>query len=83
MIFVKWFGWSVLWLLPLLLRTVARALGRKSVFGGRGAIRLWCGSLLLLVASGAIEALIRAQLSSGDDGPGAALMGGEIGRAHV
>ncbi|MFY0099872.1 hypothetical protein ABTQ08_20625, partial [Acinetobacter baumannii] len=21
MIFVKWFGWSVLWLLPLLLRT--------------------------------------------------------------
>ena len=75
MIFVKWFGWSVLWLLPLLLRTVARALGRKSVFGGRGAIRLWCGSLLLLVASGAIEALIRAQLGSGDDGPGAALMG--------
>ena len=46
MIFVKWFGWSVLWLLPLLLRTVARALGRKSIFGGRGAIRLWCGSLL-------------------------------------
>ncbi|WP_433693913.1 DNA translocase FtsK [Herbaspirillum seropedicae] len=78
MIFVKWFGWSVLWLLPLLLRTVARALGRKSVFGGRGAIRLWCGSLLLLVASGAIEALIRAQLSSGDDGPGAALMGGAL-----
>jgi len=78
MIFVKWFGWSVLWLLPLLLRTVARALGRKSVFGGRGAIRLWCGSLLLLAASGAIEALIRAQLSSGDDGPGAALMGGAL-----
>jgi len=78
MIFVKWFGWSVLWLLPLLLRTVARALGRKSVFGGRGAIRLWCGSLLLLAASGAIEALIRAQLGSGDDGPGAALMGGAL-----
>ncbi|WP_343653168.1 DNA translocase FtsK [Herbaspirillum sp.] len=88
MIFVKWFGWSVLWLLPLLLRTVARVLGRKSIFGGRGAIRLWCGSLLLLAASGALEALLRAQLSSSDDGPsgdlvGAALMetlGGKISK---
>ncbi|MBG7619772.1 DNA translocase FtsK [Herbaspirillum sp. AP02] len=88
MIFVKWFGWSVLWLLPLLLRTVARALGRKSIFGGRGAIRLWCGSLLLLAASGALEALVRAQLSNSDDGPsgdlvGAALMealGGKISK---
>ncbi|RAM62291.1 DNA translocase FtsK 4TM domain-containing protein, partial [Herbaspirillum rubrisubalbicans] len=78
MIFVKWFGWSVLWLLPLLLRTVVRALGRKSLFGGRGAIRLWCGSLLLLAASAALESLVRAQLSSSDDGPSAALFGAAL-----
>ncbi|MCI1003687.1 DNA translocase FtsK [Herbaspirillum sp. C7C8] len=78
MIFVKWFGWSVLWLLPLLLRTVARALGRKSIFGGRGAIRLWCGSLLLLGASSAVESLVRSQLVSGDEGPGAALLGAAL-----
>ncbi|BEV14550.1 DNA translocase FtsK [Herbaspirillum sp. DW155] len=78
MIFVKWFGWSVLWLLPLLLRTVARALGRKSIFGGRGAIRLWCGSLLLLGASSAVESLVRSQLVTGDEGPGAALVGAAL-----
>ncbi|MCP1576804.1 S-DNA-T family DNA segregation ATPase FtsK/SpoIIIE [Herbaspirillum rubrisubalbicans] len=78
MIFVKWFGWSVLWLLPLLLRTVVRALGRKSLFGGRGAIRLWCGSLLLLAASAALESLVRGQLSSSDDGPSAALFGAAL-----
>ncbi len=88
MIFVKWFGWSVLWLLPLLLRTVVRALGRKSLMGGRGAIRLWCGSLLLLCTSSALEALLRAQLSTGEDSQhgdlvGAALMealGGKLSR---
>ncbi|MFJ3058961.1 DNA translocase FtsK [Herbaspirillum sp. NPDC087042] len=88
MIFVKWFGWSVLWLLPLLLRTVVRALGRKSLMGGRGAIRLWCGSLLLLCASSAIEALVRVQLSTGEDSQhgdlvGTALMealGGKLSR---
>ncbi|MBN9356354.1 MAG: DNA translocase FtsK [Herbaspirillum huttiense] len=78
MIFVKWFGWSVLWLLPLLLRTVARALGRKSIFGGRGAIRLWCGSLLLLAASSAVESLVRSQVVAGDDGPGGALFGAAL-----
>ncbi|MBV8622999.1 MAG: DNA translocase FtsK, partial [Herbaspirillum sp.] len=78
MIFVKWFGWSVLWLLPLLLRTVVRALGRKSLMGGRGAIRLWCGSLLLLCASSALEALVRAQLSTGDDSQHADLLGAAL-----
>nr|WP_233170703.1 DNA translocase FtsK [Herbaspirillum sp. ASV7] len=78
MIFVKWFGWSVLWLLPLLLRTVVRALGRKSLMGGRGAIRLWCGSLLLLCASAALEALVRAQLSTGDDSQHADLLGAAL-----
>jgi S-DNA-T family DNA segregation ATPase FtsK/SpoIIIE len=78
MIFVKWFGWSVLWLLPLLLRTVARALGRKSIFGGRGAIRLWCGSLLLLTASSAVESLVRSQLVTGEEGSGSALFGAAL-----
>jgi S-DNA-T family DNA segregation ATPase FtsK/SpoIIIE len=67
MIFIKWFGWSVLWLLPLLLRTAVSVLARRSILGGRGAIRVWFGSLLLLCGSAALEALLRAQLDSGDD----------------
>ncbi|NUU01098.1 FtsK/SpoIIIE family DNA translocase [Herbaspirillum robiniae] len=75
MIFVKWFGWSVLWLLPLLLRVVISALARKSPLGGRGAIRVWIGSLLLLCASSAIESLLRAQIDTGDDGQRGARLG--------
>lgn len=78
MIFVNWFGWSILWLLPLLLRTVVRALARKPLMGGRGAIRLWGGTLLLLLASSGLEALLRAQLSTGDEGPQADLIGAAL-----
>ena len=75
MIFIKWFGWSVLWILPLLLRSVVSALARKSILGGRGAIRVWLGTLLLLCGSSAIESLIRAQFDTADEGASADLFG--------
>ncbi|WP_050468074.1 FtsK/SpoIIIE family DNA translocase [Herbaspirillum chlorophenolicum] len=75
MIFIKWFGWSVLWILPLLLRSAVSALTRKSILGGRGAIRVWLGTLLLLCGSSAIESLIRAQADTGDEGATADLFG--------
>ncbi|MBB5391819.1 MULTISPECIES: DNA translocase FtsK [unclassified Herbaspirillum] len=75
MIFIKWFGWSVLWILPLLLRSAVSALTRKSILGGRGAIRVWLGTLLLLCGSSAIESLIRAQFDTADEGASADLFG--------
>ena len=56
---LNWFGWSVLWLMPLLVRFIAGFFGRYSGIGGRGTIRLWLGSILMLVASSAIESAIR------------------------
>lgn len=55
-----WFGWSFLWLLPLAGRVVVSMLSGKGP-GGRGAIRVWLGTLVVLCASSAIEALLRAQ----------------------
>ena len=75
MIFIKWFGWSVLWLLPLLLRVAVSLLTRRPILGGRGAIRVWLGTLMLLLGSCAIESLLRAQFDTGDDGQRGDLLG--------
>ena len=75
MIFIKWFGWSVCWMLPLLVRSVATLLARKSVFAGKGAIRIWLGSLFLFIGSSAIESLVRAQFNTADDGATGDLFG--------
>jgi S-DNA-T family DNA segregation ATPase FtsK/SpoIIIE len=56
---LNWFGWSLLWLMPLLVRFIAGFFGRYSGIGGRGTIRLWLGSILMLAASSAIESAIR------------------------
>ncbi|MET0962131.1 MAG: DNA translocase FtsK [Noviherbaspirillum sp.] len=55
------FGWSWLWLLPLLARFVAGLLGKSPGIGGRGTIRLWLGSLLLLASSSALESMLRSE----------------------
>ncbi|MDB5758594.1 MAG: cell division protein [Burkholderia sp.] len=68
---LNWFGWSLLWLLPLLARFVGGLLGHGSGIGGRGTIRLWLGSVLMLIASSAIESALR--------GVGANLFGSWIG----
>ena len=56
---LNWFGWSLLWLLPLLVRFIAGLLGKGTGTGGRGTIRLWLGSLLMLAASSMLESMLR------------------------
>ena len=56
---LNWFGWSLLWLLPLLVRFIAGLLGKGTGTGGRGTIRLWLGSLLMLAASSVLESMLR------------------------
>ncbi|MFL9925505.1 DNA translocase FtsK 4TM domain-containing protein [Herbaspirillum lusitanum] len=84
MIFIKWFGWSVLWIVPLLLRSALAALTRKSILGGRGSIRLWLGTLMVLASSCAIESMVRAQSDtddSADTAPAADVLGAALAQS--
>ncbi|HYD62030.1 MAG TPA: DNA translocase FtsK [Noviherbaspirillum sp.] len=62
-----WFGWSVLWLLPLLWRLSRAFLFKKGKAQGQGYIRLWLGTFLVLCASSALEAFIRADEAAAGD----------------
>jgi S-DNA-T family DNA segregation ATPase FtsK/SpoIIIE len=62
-----WFGWSVLWLLPLLWRLSKAFLFKKGKAQGQGYIRLWLGTFLVLCASSALEAFIRADEAAASD----------------
>ncbi len=55
-----WFGWSLLWILPLAGRLLISLLAGRGL-RGRGSIRLWLGTLMLLCGSSVIEALLRSQ----------------------
>jgi S-DNA-T family DNA segregation ATPase FtsK/SpoIIIE len=57
---LDWFGWSFLWILPLLGRVLLSLLSGKGL-RGRGSIRIWLGTLVVLCASSAIEAMLRSQ----------------------
>ena len=57
---LDWFGWSFLWILPLLGRVVVSLLSGKGL-RGRGSIRIWLGTLMVLCASSAVEAMLRSQ----------------------
>jgi S-DNA-T family DNA segregation ATPase FtsK/SpoIIIE len=59
------FGWSVLWVLPLLARLTGGLLGIGPGARGRGSIRLWLGTLLILCASSTLEAMLRGQPATG------------------
>jgi DNA segregation ATPase FtsK/SpoIIIE, S-DNA-T family len=59
MVVTGWFGWSVLWLFPLLWRLSKTFLFKKAQLHGHGSIRLWLGTLLVLGTSSALEAFIR------------------------
>jgi DNA segregation ATPase FtsK/SpoIIIE, S-DNA-T family len=59
MLVTGWFGWSVLWLFPLLWRLSKTFLFKKAQLHGHGSIRLWLGTLLVLCTSSALEAFIR------------------------
>ncbi|MFC5474768.1 FtsK/SpoIIIE family DNA translocase [Paraherbaspirillum soli] len=54
-----WFGWSLLWLTPLLWRVIKARRAGVTTLRGPGSIRLWLGTLLILLASSALEAAIR------------------------
>ncbi len=70
-----WFGFSILWLLPLLWRLGARALARERVFGP-GSLRVAVGTSIVLCASASLEALTAAQGSeTGGGAAGHALAG--------
>ncbi|PLT18154.1 MULTISPECIES: DNA translocase FtsK 4TM domain-containing protein [Ralstonia] len=70
-----WFGISTVWLLPLAWRYAVRMLaGERHVLRGRGTVRLWLVTLVVLCASAALEAL-----TSGADPQDKA--GGAVGRA--
>ena len=62
-----WFGWSVLWLLPLVWRLSRAFLFKKGAAQGQGYIRLWLGTFLVLGASSALEAFIRADAAAAGD----------------
>lgn len=56
-----WFGWSFLWLLPLLGRVILSFVAGKPGLQGRGTIRMWLGASAILCASAALEAMLRMQ----------------------
>jgi len=57
----NWFGWSFLWLLPLLGRLILSFVAGKPGLQGRGTIRMWLGAAAILIASSALEAMFRMQ----------------------
>ncbi|AJG19580.1 FtsK/SpoIIIE family DNA translocase [Cupriavidus basilensis] len=74
-----WFGFSTLWLVPLVWRQAARLLaGERRFFSGRGTLRVWLGTLIVLCASASLEALTGA---AGEGGMAGSTSGGSAGRA--
>jgi S-DNA-T family DNA segregation ATPase FtsK/SpoIIIE len=57
---MSWFGWSVLWTLPLLWRLVKVFLLKRTTLLGQGFIRLLLGTLLMLLANSIAAASGRA-----------------------
>ncbi|MEO6919498.1 MAG: DNA translocase FtsK [Collimonas sp.] len=64
----SWFGWSLLWLLPLLVRVVKARRSEINVLRGPGSIRLWLGTLLIIGGSSALEAVLRTSETGPPDG---------------
>ncbi|MFJ1252569.1 DNA translocase FtsK 4TM domain-containing protein, partial [Cupriavidus sp. CuC1] len=65
--------------MPLVWRQVARLLaGERRFFSGRGTLRVWLGTLIVLCASASLEALTGA---AGEGGMAGSTSGGSAGRA--
>jgi DNA segregation ATPase FtsK/SpoIIIE, S-DNA-T family len=75
-----WFGWSVLWLLPLMWRLSQKFLFKKARLQGQGSIRLWLGTMLVLCASSAIEGIVWINGEAPGDGSDN-VIGGHIASA--
>lgn len=67
-----WFGFSTLWLVPLVWRLFGGLLAGERRLAGPGSLRVWLGTLIVLGASATLEAL------TGGEGGSA---GGSAGRA--
>ncbi|MBC7501128.1 MAG: DNA translocase FtsK [Herminiimonas sp.] len=55
----NWFGWSILWCVPLIASLVRARVAGRPVFHGHGSIRPWLGALLMVCVSSVLEASIR------------------------
>src|SRR5438445_8590338 len=75
-----WFGWSALWMTPLLWRVVKARLFGGVRLGGPGSIRLWLGTFLVLCASSALEAAIR---TTGSIPPNGDVFGQSLSRGLI
>src|SRR5580693_9498880 len=64
----SWFGWSLLWLAPMLVRVLKARRSGARVLRGPGSIRLWLGTVLILCGSSALEAVLRTSESGPPDG---------------
>nr|WP_061539147.1 DNA translocase FtsK [Collimonas fungivorans] len=64
----SWFGWSLLWLVPMVVRVLNARRSGINPLRGPGSIRLWLGTLLILCSSSALEAVLRTQESAPPDG---------------
>ncbi|WP_211467468.1 FtsK/SpoIIIE family DNA translocase [Collimonas silvisoli] len=60
----SWFGWSLLWLAPAVLRVLKARRSGINPLRGPGSIRLWLGTFLLLCSSSALEAVLRTREST-------------------
>ena len=54
----SWFGWSTLWLTPLVWRLFRKLFAAGAERQSRGAIRLWLGTAVILCASSALEGML-------------------------
>ncbi|MDT6961660.1 DNA translocase FtsK [Cupriavidus sp. SZY C1] len=70
-----WFGLSTFWLLPLVWRTVGRVLAGDRRLFGRGSLRVWMGTVLVLGASATLEALTGGEGDTAGGAVGHALAG--------
>ncbi|MES2935389.1 MAG: hypothetical protein V4805_18100, partial [Pseudomonadota bacterium] len=61
---LHWFGWSILWLLPLVWRVLKAKISGKKPLGGQGTLRFFLGSVVMVCASSALEASIRANATT-------------------
>jgi S-DNA-T family DNA segregation ATPase FtsK/SpoIIIE len=61
----SWFGWSILWLIPLVWRVLRTFSTSNTERQGRGSIRLWLGSAIILCACSALEATLQTVITDG------------------
>jgi S-DNA-T family DNA segregation ATPase FtsK/SpoIIIE len=62
---LSWFGWSILWLIPLVWRVLRTFSTTNTERQGRGSIRLWMGTAIILCTCSALEATLQTVITDG------------------